>query len=203
MLNQSLVNKMDEIKQMIDTEKPHLILICESWLNKSIPDSIVNIDNYSFIIIRKDRINKKGGGLCIYVIKKCDKFKIIYEESNTTCIGDAEILVIKSKFNQKDILIGCVYRPPNCSENHTNELISAMKEVVENTAHPILFFGDFNLPGIKWDNDIYKCTSPTEELFADSMLKWVYHNALLNQHVSNLLLYHHCWIPLLQMNLIW
>jgi len=45
-------------------EKPNLVFCTETWLNNTIPDSCTNVHNYSFL--RKDRENKRGGGVMVY-----------------------------------------------------------------------------------------------------------------------------------------
>ena len=42
-----------------------LVAISETWFTKHIPDSCVEINDYS--IIRKDRSNRKGAGVCFYI----------------------------------------------------------------------------------------------------------------------------------------
>ena len=62
----SLYPKLHEIE--FNFNNFDVICILESWLTSSIPDSVIQISGYN--CIRQDRssiINKRGGGLCIYL----------------------------------------------------------------------------------------------------------------------------------------
>lgn len=60
----SLPAKMDELEVRVACLKPDLIVITESWLDSSLLDSVVYLDNYS--IIRNDR-NANGGGILCHI----------------------------------------------------------------------------------------------------------------------------------------
>ena len=44
---------------------PDVFCVTESWLNESIPDYLIGVNNFS--IFRSDRERKLGGGVCVYV----------------------------------------------------------------------------------------------------------------------------------------
>ena len=56
--------KLDELRAAILIHKPDIICIVETWLDESISDNEVGIQNYD--IVRLDR-NRHGGGILIYV----------------------------------------------------------------------------------------------------------------------------------------
>ena len=60
----SLLPKMDEIRNIVSDLKIHCLSINETFLDKSIYDSEVNIENFS--IFRNDR-NRNGGGVALYI----------------------------------------------------------------------------------------------------------------------------------------
>ena len=60
----SLLPAIDEINLIIKSHKPSIVTLCETWLDPSIPNEIINIPGYT--IHRKDR-NRHGGGLLTYV----------------------------------------------------------------------------------------------------------------------------------------
>ena len=64
---QSFINKYDEfVHTMITADsRPQIIGITESWCNKDVIDSEINIDGYT--LYRKDRSGSKGGGVLLYV----------------------------------------------------------------------------------------------------------------------------------------
>lgn len=64
----ALAKKVDEIQQIAQLNSVGAICIPETWLSSSIPDSCVAIPGFS--LIRKDRVNTIGGGVCIYLNQK-------------------------------------------------------------------------------------------------------------------------------------
>ena len=51
------------LNQILKTDQPDIILLCETWLQPSLPDP--HIPGYK--MVRKDRTSKKGGGVCVLV----------------------------------------------------------------------------------------------------------------------------------------
>ena len=82
----SLVPKVDEVHEFIHRNQISLVFITETWLEASIPDSVVNIPGFSKI--RRDRINKSHGGVCAYVNNSDVTYKQILEIS---CCQEHEI----------------------------------------------------------------------------------------------------------------
>ena len=61
----SVVNKVDWLSLDVDVEKYDIVSITETWLDPTIPDSLVlPADKYN--CYRKDR-NRSGGGICMFV----------------------------------------------------------------------------------------------------------------------------------------
>ena len=60
----SLVPKLDFVKAWVFTSDPDILVVSETWLNKSVLDSTIQINGYN--IFRSDR-QSKGGGVAIYV----------------------------------------------------------------------------------------------------------------------------------------
>ena len=77
------------------------------------------------------------------------------------------------------LLIGCVYRSPNSVSNNNDLLIKDLKTVcnLDSCFSHILICGDFNLPGIKW-NDNNACDGTTEQSFLEA-----FRDCFLHQHV--------------------
>ena len=63
---QHFLPKINEIKgHLSNNNSPCILGLCETFLNDSISDNMLKIDNYSFE--RKDREGKKGGGIVVYI----------------------------------------------------------------------------------------------------------------------------------------
>ena len=60
----SIVRKVDELKLLVHDENSDIIFITESWTAEHIGEAEINIPGYD--LIRKDMMNKRGGGCLIY-----------------------------------------------------------------------------------------------------------------------------------------
>ena len=112
----SLLPKIDFVRVWAQTTNADIIVISESWLNKSINDNDISINGYN--ISRADRI-KRGGGIIVY----------------SKCRFHTKVLVKKSIPNQFEILglqvelskgyyitvVGC-YRPPSAAKETLSSL---------------------------------------------------------------------------------
>ena len=61
----SLVNKIDDVRSLIDKNPFDIFTVSESWLNSSISDSEISLSGHA--LVREDRKNKRGGETAIYV----------------------------------------------------------------------------------------------------------------------------------------
>lgn len=57
--------KIDKIRPFVTSTNAEVAVFTARWLKDSIPDSTVDIPGYR--IIRKDRIERIQGGVCIYI----------------------------------------------------------------------------------------------------------------------------------------
>ena len=115
----------------------------ETWLNNSVTNSMLNIDNY-FIDeeLRVDRTDTRGGiggGLLVYVRKDVIVRPVIDEicNFNQYCKFD----VLREGSNQP-LNVTLVYRSPNSNADNTLELAKIITSSKKNT----LIIGDINLP---------------------------------------------------------
>ena len=131
----SLLSKIDEIRDISNHIKPAVLGITESKLNSSVINSEVNINGYS--IIRNDR-NRNGGGVACYVRNDlCFNIKNVF--SNSLEHVFFEILLPKVK----PIAIGIFYGPPNVN-NFLEILLNDFKKV-DIRKKEIYILGDFNI----------------------------------------------------------
>jgi len=104
--------------------------VTETWFTKHLTDSCVNINGYR--LLRKDRRNKKGGGICFYV-----KNDITYEEcqfdDHNVCI---EIKWIRILHRNGVYYIACCYYPPkprHTADQFICQLRSELDTIMSNT----------------------------------------------------------------------
>ena len=114
---QSLVNKLEHIKLLLDENQIHILCITETWLTNNIDDCIVNIDGYN--MYRMDRSNGKlHGGLMCYI-----KDGIAFKQNINLLDNDIEAIWIEVNMPKtKPILIGTVYRPPDSHVDYVDKL---------------------------------------------------------------------------------
>ena len=154
----SIVNKKNELNIMIEDIDPHIIGITESWANIDITDAELGLTGY--VMFRKDRIGRRGGGVILYVKESiqayeiklereadCDEAEAIKEVSKGECIimGDfnhghiqwnsLESTGIEDQqflFLIQDSFLTQHVLEPTRGENVLDIVLSSQKELVDN-----------------------------------------------------------------------
>ena len=78
------------------------------------------------------------------------------------------------------LIIILLYRPPTCSPEDVNDIISRSRAIILSMFSPlpyIIMFGDFNFPDINWLNPNYNCPDASPLILFSDLL-------FLNQQVS-------------------
>ena len=73
----SIVNKKNELNIMVEDIDPHIIGITESWANIDITDAELGLTGY--VMFRRDRIGRRGGGVILYIKESIQAYKIQLE----------------------------------------------------------------------------------------------------------------------------
>ena len=90
-----------ELVQAINSQnKPDFICIQESWLKNSIN---FKLDNYS--LVRKDRFNERGGGVCIFI-----KNNIVFKIKENDFINNIEYVHMEFFMNNKYFNLVNIYK---------------------------------------------------------------------------------------------
>ena len=118
--------------------------ITESWCSEAVNDAEVRINEFK--MYRNDRKTGRGGGVLLYVHEKFNSS--LCNEMNSLKFPESIWCYILLDDGNK-LLVGVVYRSPNCSDEGNNELRNMIKAAanirgIEN----ILIMGDFNYPEI-------------------------------------------------------
>lgn len=156
--------KVSEFKVIVDSDKPDIIFITETWLKFAISDSLVDLPGY--LLFREDRKIKGGGGVCIYVKQRINGFRT--ECRRVASMLHDSILIdcvfVKIRIKAAEILLGCIYRPPDCSLEENQNFCQAF-EMLTNCRSDILMFGDFNYREIDWNRQEIIGSSEAAEQF--------------------------------------
>ena len=129
----SVINKIPLISDFLENNNIDIFGICESWLLPNIPDSFVNISNFSITHTDSNNQTRKHG-VCIYV-----KSHISHTSINTSCDNVCAITY--------NLYLIVIYRPPNsCADNQA--LLNFLR--IFYPGKEVLILGDFNLHLINW-----------------------------------------------------
>jgi len=85
-----------------------IAIVAESWFTCNHTDQLVEIKGY--VLLRKDRVKKKGGGVCMYVREdiKCSSMSL-YPNSFSEYI---EVLSSECRYGRAIYYIDACYHPP-------------------------------------------------------------------------------------------
>ena len=112
----SRVNKKNELNIMVEDIDPHIIGITESWANTDITDAELGLTGY--IVFRKDRIGRRGGGVILYVKESIQAYEIKLERK-ADC---DEAVWCKIVSGNSNLTIGLVYRSPIINEEDNTKI---------------------------------------------------------------------------------
>jgi hypothetical protein len=100
-----------------------IFAISETHLGPTIPDTQIQIDNYT--LYRKDR-DRRGGGVCLYISNLfTSKRRIDLEPDN------AEMIWAEITFKSQKILISCTYRPPGGSDDTIQSFFDSLQHSLD------------------------------------------------------------------------
>ena len=133
-----LRNKLVEVSILLLETKFDVFAVTETHLTKDISNNEISIPGYS--ICRKDRDNgKKWGGCLVYY---SDALNVLSTDFSNLC-KSTESVWLDVRLHSLNILIGCVYRPPN--ENKFIANFTPVLESLSSKRKNIVILGDFNI----------------------------------------------------------
>lgn len=157
----SIVCKLDCINVIIQSHSPDLILFTETWLDSSIPDSMLTASN-NYMCYRKDR-DRRGGGVCIMARPEISLVPVMLPEKLT----GLEIVAVDLLGLDVKCRVVLVYRAPSCdtlAQSEMLDLVSCLK-VLSSVGYPTVLSGDLNLPHLDWPS----MTGPNDGIYTPFM----------------------------------
>lgn len=142
----SLFSKLDEIRLMMCNSKVGIVCFSETWLDASISDTEIEIENY--VVLRKDR-NRSGGGVCVYIRADiCFNRRMDLNHDLIEAVW-FDVQLIKSK----PILIGALYRP--LDQNNFYQLLEESFVPCSDFKDEVIMIGDFNTDVSNKEHGLY------------------------------------------------
>ena len=136
----SIVNKIEEARATCEVLQPSIFACTETWLHGDIPDDIISINNYT--VSRCDRVNRRGGGVGIYILNSI-AYRTISILTTPECLECVWIFLYELK-----ILLLCIYMPAVSADNRNliNLYLTATidKLLLELSEPRLIICGDFN-----------------------------------------------------------
>ncbi|XP_026746904.1 uncharacterized protein LOC113508137 [Trichoplusia ni] len=114
----------------------HAVLISETWLKPHLLSTTYPLPG--FILIRNDRVGKRGGGVAIYLKSGLSHKILVSSPANS---ATAEFIFIEACVNGAKIVLGVVYCPP-CVDYFSS--IEPVLESLGSEYQHIVIMGDFN-----------------------------------------------------------
>ena len=81
----SVYPKFDDLCVTVSNYKPSVIMVTESWLTDCISDDLIALDRYH--LFRSDRLDRRGGGVCTWILDSFQPRRII---PSNTCPSSIE-----------------------------------------------------------------------------------------------------------------
>ena len=147
----SLKGKVANLLASLNYYQPDCILGTESWLDKDTTRPTSDFFPPEYQVLRKDRNSKARA-----VRKHYDMTLLPDLETNCKILW-AKVQILASK----SLTLGCFYRLPDSKISTSEELLKSLDLMPKNSNQTIVLGGDFNLPGIDWDNGVVNPTQQT------------------------------------------
>ena len=126
-----------------------LVALTETHLSPDIDDDEINLDGYE--LFQLDR-NRHGGGVAIYCRSELEP-----KSNSKLSIQNIEMLWIETFVQNKKIIFGVCYRPPNQNTDERSFFLEGLQsvfdEVLDTIKLPFILLGDFKDRSTSWGKD--------------------------------------------------
>ena len=132
--------KVPLFRALLATEKPEIVGITETWIHTNTRDFEGEFEIPGYKTFKKDRLDREGGGVMLYVRGHLDPVECKIETEHEM-VG-----VVLNKLEKK-LHIYLVYRPPHQSAESDESLYSNLSTIIRNKF--CIVAGDFNC-SVNW-----------------------------------------------------
>lgn len=141
----SVPKHISEIDRLLQETKLDVIGVSETFIKSHTPKSLCNIPGFKFI--RKDRSEKAGGGIGVFVRPELAP-KIIKLPQSVT---QPEMLFIEITVKNNKVAVGVIYKPPKIPYGVFATIQESLAFVSTKYKH-LIITGDFNTNYLKPDS---------------------------------------------------
>ena len=187
--------KPKELQYLASEHNAYIIALNETWLEESILDAEISINNYN--LYRSDRKNRSRGGVCCYI-----RNDIAVSPAQSYSDGTIEYIMLK--ISTLDTILINLYRPPSTNPQQWAQAIQNIDneiKTIQNSGkfNNILMVGDFNMPQIDWSLNHGGIPTNSQsrnnvqsiklfELMEDHFLDQIIHEPTRNNSIIDLLM---------------
>ncbi|XP_068756536.1 uncharacterized protein [Montipora capricornis] len=140
----SIRNKVFDLQALLFMDSFDVVVIVETWLDRKYQDFELKLEGYN--IFRKDRCNRRGGGVLIAV------------RNHISCIHRSdlevklEMIALEIRPNPTIcVLLSAFYRLPDADELFLSQLREFLVKYSRTGLSNLVVTGDFNFPHIDWN----------------------------------------------------
>lgn len=142
----SLMKNINAYAFLLTRSDFDILCITETWLGCGFDvATALGRRAASLEVLRCDRLNRKGGGVAMFIQKKHSPV-LIFKESIES---GYDILCCDITIRFAAVRLLLLYRAPSCSPCFTRQMYKAISDLIS-CDHPTVVMGDFNLPDIDW-----------------------------------------------------
>ena len=152
---------------MVEDIDSDMVGIAESWATTDISDAELGMTEY--VMFRKDRIGRRGGGVILYIKESIQTYEIKLNKE-AEC---EEAVWCNIVTGNSTLSVGLVYRNPNISIDESERVKNAVKEV---SKRDYLIMGNFSHGSIPWKSQ--QSTGSEDQKFLNLV-----QDSLFTQHV--------------------
>jgi len=129
---------MDELRTIVESQRPSVICVVETWLSEEVSDQEISLSDYQ--VTRLDR-NRHGGGIVIYV-HNAISVGVLLSGPN-----ELEFLAVSlcSPNSTRKHCIALLYRSPSCPVSFFDNFCNALHFLNPSRFTNFTLIGDFNI----------------------------------------------------------
>ncbi|XP_037573312.1 uncharacterized protein LOC119455870 [Dermacentor silvarum] len=153
----SVFNKRHALSSLIDTCLADAVVLTETWLSEKVDNCDLFMCEKHYTVYRHDRCGRSGGGILTAVSRDITSFEVPIP-------SPLEFLCTCIRVNEKEAIFCVCYRAPGPAASFCDDLYDCLTKVVGRYPKaPVFLLGDFNFPGIVWNDPCPIVTSGSSE----------------------------------------